>query len=85
MNPEHPAHEFFARRYERLIRYLAGRLEAGTARGTRSESIPATEFASMVLAAMDGLQTQWLLSQNFPMAARFATMLRAMGLDPGSD
>ena len=34
-----------------------------------------------VLAAMDGPQTQWLLSQDFPMAARFVTMLRAMGLD----
>lgn len=82
VNPDHPAHEFFARRYERLIQYLAERLEAEAALGTWRATTPATEFASMVLAAMDGLQTQWLLSQDFPMSARFASMLRALGLDP---
>lgn len=82
VHPEHPAHEFFVRRYARLTGYIAERLTEEAAQGRWTPTAPTHEVASMILAAMDGLQTQWLLGRDFPMATRFADMLRHLGLDP---
>ncbi|MCD0483582.1 TetR/AcrR family transcriptional regulator [Streptacidiphilus sp. ASG 303] len=51
-DPAHPAHPYFRRRYRRAVRFVAGLL-----RGRVAEPVPT---ARQVIAAMDGLQLQWL-------------------------
>lgn len=52
LDPSHPAHAYFARRYADSRRHLAGVL--------RGHVADADATAVQVLAAMDGLQLQWL-------------------------
>ncbi|MEI5521912.1 helix-turn-helix domain-containing protein [Streptomyces brasiliscabiei] len=60
-NPAHPAHEYFARRRERLRARLRGG-SLGTAH--RGAELTADDRAVMVLAMMDGLRLQALLDPS---------------------
>ncbi|WP_259453839.1 TetR/AcrR family transcriptional regulator [Streptomyces ginkgonis] len=51
----------FSERYADLRGKIQSLLEAGRAAGTVRSDIPLDEAASLVLAAADGLSTQWLL------------------------
>jgi AcrR family transcriptional regulator len=80
VSPEHPAHTYFAERYTRLCAFIAGGLdrEGFTAPGGETN----LEIAALVLATMDGLQLQWLMAPEFPMAEMFDVMLTGHGLLP---
>ena len=54
----------FSERYADLRRRIMTLLEEGRAAGTVRSDIPLDEAASLVLAAADGLSTQWLLDQS---------------------
>lgn len=59
---EHPAHAYFVERYRNLVLNTA--VSYGEARdaGVLREGIDPGEAAQQLIALMDGLQTQWLLS-----------------------
>ncbi|MEU7292657.1 TetR/AcrR family transcriptional regulator [Streptomyces exfoliatus] len=77
--PEHPAHDFFTRRYERYRDGLSGMLartagsDTPAAPADRSE-LDADWAARVLLAVTDGLQLQWLLKPDIDMAADLARL-----------
>lgn len=69
-DPGHAAHDWFARRYDRLRTALAAELEPGADPGADpgTGAAPAGELtpdrvARLLVAAADGLQVQWLLDR----------------------
>ena len=74
-NPEHPAHDFFIARRERLRAHLSsGRL--GTAHD--SEELTADEKVTMVMAMVDGLRIQALLDptrETLPLLETFMRLI----------
>ena len=76
---EHPAREYFQDRYRRFRRRLAAtiRAEHGDA---LPEGLDADRAAALVIAMMDGLQLQWLLSdEELDMPGLFRTFLGLLG------
>ncbi len=57
---QHPGHEHFTRRYERIRAELAGALDRGVATGEIRADVDCRAIAVEVFAMMDGLQLQWL-------------------------
>ncbi|MEU3480928.1 TetR/AcrR family transcriptional regulator [Streptomyces sp. NPDC033753] len=77
--PEHPAHDFFIRRYERYRDGLSGMLArtagSDTPAAPADRSEPDADWAARVLLAVtDGLQLQWLLKPDIDMAADLARL-----------
>jgi AcrR family transcriptional regulator len=68
----HPGHSFFRTRYERLARMLRERIAAGQEDGTVTRAISPDMAARLLIAAVDGMQTQWLLDpEHTDMVAAF--------------
>ena len=59
-----PTSEFFVERYRWLRDQVAGDVRRHQERGELSESLDATAVASLLIAAADGLQLQWLLESD---------------------
>jgi AcrR family transcriptional regulator len=68
--PDHPAHEYFRRRYDRLVEQSTEVLEARAARGDLAPGVEPAQVARSIIALMDGLQVQWLMSLDGPRAER---------------
>ena len=68
--PEHPAHEFFRRRYDRLVRERTEQLTELAAGGGLAPGVEPAQAARSIIALMDGLQVQWLLSFDGPRSER---------------
>ncbi|MEU6663101.1 TetR/AcrR family transcriptional regulator [Streptomyces sp. NPDC046821] len=97
--PDHPAHDFFAERYDRFRSELATAIErkaAAPATGSEQPSeggVPPgltdpAWAARILIAATDGLQLQWLLNPEIDMAAdvsRLAELLTAVAVRPAVD
>ncbi|MDQ5863000.1 MAG: TetR/AcrR family transcriptional regulator [Actinomycetota bacterium] len=66
--PDHPAHAFFVDRYEHMRHKLAEGVRARQAAGAMAADLDPEKIASVVLAAADGLQVQWLLKPEQDMA-----------------
>ena len=62
LDPSHPAHEWFQRRYDRTRRVFAGWLEADQARGRLRADIDPMLASQLLIAALDGLELQHLLA-----------------------
>jgi AcrR family transcriptional regulator len=62
--PDHPANAFFVERYRRLRVQVTQALEAGRKRGEIRKDVDLDAVTRRLLAAMDGLQTQWLLDPD---------------------
>jgi TetR/AcrR family transcriptional regulator, transcriptional repressor of aconitase len=60
--------EFFSARFARLRDELIARIHAGQEAGTMRGDIDAAAMAALVIAASDGLQTQWLLEPEVDIA-----------------
>ena len=73
--PQHPARDFFERRYASLRDSLARGVEDLQARGLAQAGLDPEVTASTVIAIMDGLQVQWLLDPNVDMAAALKAYL----------
>jgi len=74
-DPTHPAHDFFRERYGFLRRVLAERIRAGQADGSLRPGLDPERTAAIIIAATDGLQTQFLLDPTVDMAAELAALL----------
>jgi AcrR family transcriptional regulator len=77
-NPEHPAHEFFIARRERMRSHLSSaRLPTAKA----GEEITADEKVTMMMAMMDGLRIQALLDPSRPTLPLLETFMRLIVTD----
>ncbi|WP_326554478.1 TetR/AcrR family transcriptional regulator [Micromonospora sp. NBC_01813] len=70
--------EHFSERYADLRERIAALLEEGRAAGTVRSDIPLDDAASLVLAAADGLSTQWLLDQSVDLKHGLALLQRLL-------
>ena len=62
LQQQHPAtREFIAERFRRVRAELTHRIEESQAAGRTAADIDAADAASLIVAASDGLQVQWLL------------------------
>lgn len=69
-SPDHPAHAYFERRYASLVADQAALLRERAARGGLAPGVDPEQAARTVVALMDGLQVQWLMSLGRPPADR---------------
>ena len=61
---EHPAHEYYAEYYAQIVASTTSWLHAAERRGWLREGFTAEAAARVVLAAVDGLQLQWLYDRD---------------------
>ncbi|MGR0161116.1 TetR/AcrR family transcriptional regulator [Paenarthrobacter nitroguajacolicus] len=61
---DHPAHEYFQRRYSTLRNQAVSGFEEMASRGDLVPGIDPQQLAAMVIALVDGLQLQWLLDRD---------------------
>lgn len=61
---DHPAHDYFMRRYEWTREQLAGAFSRLERDGLLADGITPMRAAIATLAMMDGLQVQWLLDRD---------------------
>ncbi|THA68599.1 TetR/AcrR family transcriptional regulator [Streptomyces sp. A0958] len=71
---DHPAHAYFVERYRGSVLSTAVSYAEARDKGVLREGIAPEEAAQQLIALMDGLQTQWLLSGG---ATDMAGVLRA--------
>ncbi len=80
IDEQHPAHEFFKRRYQNLREQSTDALREAQARGELRGDIPAEDLVKLLFAMMDGLQVQWLYEPGQIQMARlfeqFLNLLR---------
>ncbi|MEE9095886.1 TetR/AcrR family transcriptional regulator [Pseudarthrobacter sp. alpha12b] len=63
-DPEHPAHEYFQRRYKWALGVCGQAFSDLDRRGKLRHGLSPTAAARQLVALMDGLQVQWLLDNN---------------------
>jgi AcrR family transcriptional regulator len=68
---DHPAHEFFRARYERVAGEVHDMLKGAMDHGEISADVNLEQAARVVLATMAGLQLQWLLDPTVDMPDLF--------------
>lgn len=77
--PEHPAHEFFVRRYDFAVERFTAILDACAKIGALRAGVEPRHAARVIISVMDGLQVQWLLDRdNVDMPAEFEKHLRSI-------
>ncbi|MBN0039194.1 TetR/AcrR family transcriptional regulator [Cellulosimicrobium cellulans] len=69
-SPEHPAHEYFVRRYEWAVARTGEQLARRARAGGLRDGVDPQVAARQIVALMDGLQVQWLLSLDRPRPER---------------
>ena len=74
-DPEHPAHDHFVNRYERVRAIASERLTREAAEGNIPSTIDPDKAAQLMLAVMDGLQIQWLLDPSLDMEAAYTDFI----------
>ena len=81
--PGHPSHDVFVERYARVRELITADIDARQAAGTLPPGVDPATAASLLVAAADGLQIQWLLDPEVDMAAHLSTLLSLLGSAPG--
>ncbi|HEY2642387.1 MAG TPA: TetR/AcrR family transcriptional regulator [Galbitalea sp.] len=66
--PGHPAREFFQQRYAEFRLLLASAIRQKQSTGDLSADLDPDRIANLLMAASDGLQTQWMLDDSIDMA-----------------
>lgn len=72
-SPDHPAHDYYADFYERIVASTTTYLEVAASRGLLAPGFTAETAARVVLAVQDGLQVQWLYDRD---TVRVAELMR---------
>jgi len=76
---EHPSHEFFMRRYQKVREQVIDVLRDGQEKGKVRADISAEDLAVMIYAMMDGLQVQWLYEpEKIDMAGIFERFIQLL-------
>lgn len=82
-DPDHPAHDYFVRRYRLLREQIALLLAELFAQAPPLRPADPRAVAQQLLAMMDGMQVQWLLEPDAaPMEQRVWDFLGGFGLRP---
>ncbi|WP_103501708.1 MULTISPECIES: TetR/AcrR family transcriptional regulator [Streptomyces] len=76
---------YFVERYERLRGQIRLILDHGRAAGVVRDDVPLDVAASLLLAALDGLSTQWLLDDSVDMHAGMALLDRLLTAVPAEE
>ena len=78
-SPEHPAHDYFARRYQWGLSLLTEAFETMRIAGQLTPGADPASVARSIVALSDGLQVQWLLSrESVDMAEELRNYLRPL-------
>jgi AcrR family transcriptional regulator len=72
-SPDHPAHDYYADFYERIVASTTLYLGVAAERGLLAPGFSAESAARVVLAVQDGLQLQWLYDRD---SVRVAELMR---------
>ena len=83
---EHPAHEYFVRRYDGIRAHLTKNLRDAQQEHALAPGIDPEALANVLIAVLDGLQFQWLLDRSVDMRGSYAALselIHAVG-SPGS-
>jgi len=75
ISKSHPSHEFFKRRYARAREIVAAHLARARNEGFIRQDVDAESLAAVLLAAIDGLQLQWLLDSRVDMSRCFEMLV----------
>jgi AcrR family transcriptional regulator len=76
---DHPAREWFERRYPKRRDNIAAALRAGVDTGEIRPDVDVDALAAEIIAMMDGLQVQWLLNPDqVDLATVFAHYIRGV-------
>ncbi|WP_025155871.1 TetR/AcrR family transcriptional regulator [Leifsonia aquatica] len=67
-DPEHPGHDYFVERYERIVGGLEQYLRAEQEAGRMTDAVDARQLARLGIAVADGMQVQWMLDPSADMA-----------------
>ncbi len=70
--------EFFSERFARIRERLAELIRIGQEEGTMRRGIEPEAMAALVIAASDGLQTQWLLDPDVDIARSLELLERIL-------
>ncbi|MFE9702249.1 TetR/AcrR family transcriptional regulator [Streptomyces sp. NPDC005930] len=82
-DPDHPARDYFVRRYRLLREQIAGLLAELFEQSPPPQPADPRTVAQQLLAMMDGMQIQWLLEPDAaPMEQRVWDFLGGFGLRP---
>lgn len=79
-HPEHPSHDFFLARYANLRDALERDISLAQDSEEMSGDVDAAAVADLLIAAADGLQTQWLLDRSVDMGGRLRALWRSLCL-----
>ncbi|WP_329344963.1 TetR/AcrR family transcriptional regulator [Streptomyces sp. NBC_01352] len=83
--PDHPAHDYFAERYDRVRTQLGAGMRERAELGKLHEGLPPEHTTVLLQAVLNGLQLQWLLDQNLDIVGPLGSFLRlAFDSDPTS-
>ena len=74
---KHPAHDYFLKRYRKIREQFASNLASSTS-VTDEDRVR----ASVLIAVWDGLQTQWLLDDDFDMREPFKYAMKLLSQKP---
>jgi AcrR family transcriptional regulator len=78
---EHPGHDYFKQRYSTVRSRLAASLRADQEAGRVRADADPDVLAAVIVAVMDGLQTQWLLDPSVDMVAVFRAFAGLIAAD----
>ncbi len=70
--PGHPAREYFQQRYDSFRQMVAGAIREKQSAGELPAALEPEMIANLLMAASDGLQTQWMLDGSIDMAGHIA-------------
>ena len=85
-SPDHPAHEWAVRRYERVTKVVADDLVRAQERGLLRPDADVRAAATTLLAAMDGIQLRYLLTpEDMRIDEAFAALAGQMLADLACD
>jgi AcrR family transcriptional regulator len=92
-DPNHLAHDYFVARYTEAHERWRASIESGQKDGSIDPEVDADVVARLVLAALDGLNIQWLLGTSEEMRTSIEYLLAALvsagpsakGATPGDD
>jgi AcrR family transcriptional regulator len=82
MGADHPAHEYFVRRYDEIRACFTQDLRDAQKERALAPGIDPEALANVLIAVLDGLQFQWLLNRSVDMRASYAALselIRAAG------
>lgn len=73
--PEHPAHDWVVSRYTKTRSAIRTILEGGVARGELSPALDVEGLVIALLAAIEGIETQWLVEPDLDWNRASAALL----------